>query len=143
MSCDVVRRVGEPAMVIVGGVSSDGDWVGPPPSSPEKQRLGQEGGDAGGDDVDRDTGDDVVDAEDHGGDRVQDAAEAPKTMAPSDAGDDAVVVGEVAGTERAEDHHALEADVDHAGALGPQAAETGQRDGDRRRSGRAAACPTR
>ena len=34
---------------------------------------------------------------------------------------------------RAEDHHALEADVDHAGALGPEPAETGQRDRDGRR----------
>ena len=43
----------------------------------------------------------------------------------------AEVVAEEASAPRAEDHHALEADVDDAGPLGPEAAETGQ--GDRHR----------
>ena len=65
----------------------------------------------------------------------------PAAIAPSDALPWAVVVAEVAGTERAEDHHALEADVDDAGALGPQAAETGQPDRAWRRSGWRAMVP--
>ena len=39
------------------------------------EQLGQEARDAGGQDVDRDAGDDVVDAEGHRGHRVQQAAE--------------------------------------------------------------------
>ena len=38
------------------------------------------------------------------------------------------LVAGVAGAERAEDHHALNADVHHAGAFGPQARQTRQRD---------------
>ena len=61
--------------------------------------------------------------------RRQDAGEhaGPRPVLPADP----------AGAEPgAEDHHALEADVDHAGALGPQPAEAGQADRHGRRRAR-------
>ena len=80
-------------------------------------------------DVDRDTGDDVVDAEGDGGDRVQQtaerAAERCRRSTPSQGPDWSAGPGAEPG---AEDHHAFEADVDDARPLGPQAAETGEAD---------------
>ena len=106
-----------------------------------KSSLDRYCGDAGREDVDRDTGDDVVDAEGDGGDRVQQAAE----RAADDAAEQRRATGcscqpAQAPNQGAEDHHAFEADVDHAGPLGPQAAEAGQADRHgaapaRRRSG--------
>ena len=55
---------------------------------------------------------------------------APKSHRCDDGLPRAVVVAEVARPDGAQDHHALEADVDHAGALGPEAGEAGQRDRD-------------
>ncbi len=90
--------------------------------------LGEVGGGAEGQDVDGDTGDDVVDAEGDGGDRVHQAADGAGEDADDDAGPRAPLVAGPGTEEGAEDHHAFEADVDHARALGPQAAETGEAD---------------
>ena len=83
----------------------------------------------------------MVDAEDDRRDGVHEAAEHAHHDRAGDAGPGAVVVAEVAGTPGAEDHHALEADVDDAGPLRPEAAETGEHDrddGDQGRGDRAA-----
>ena len=53
---------------------------------------------------------------------------APNSDAADDRGAPAPLVAGPAGAPGAEDHHALEADVDHAGALGEQPAEGGQPD---------------
>jgi hypothetical protein len=79
----------------------------------------------------------VVDPEDHGGDRVEQAAERAQHDSTRHAHPRAVVVGEVGAAEGAEDHHPLETDVDHARALRPQAAEGGEQDRDDRDQGRA------
>ncbi len=54
---------------------------------------------------------------------------APKATADDEPGPRSPLVARPAGTERAEDEHPLEADVDHAGPLRPQAAESGHADG--------------
>ena len=65
---------------------------------------------------------------------------APKRVADEHAGPGAPLVAGPAGAPGAHDHHALEADVHDAGALGPEAAET--RHADRHREGeRRAGCP--
>ncbi len=94
-----------------------------------------------GDDVDRDPGDDVVDAEDDGGDGMDEPTQHAHQDRAGDARPGTVVVAEVSGPPGAEDHHSLEADVDHAGALGPQAAETGQQDRDGGDQGRRHGAP--
>ena len=65
----------------------------------------------------------MVDAEHHRGERVQRAADGAEDHRGDDPLPGAVVEAEVAGADGAEDHHALEADVDHARALGPQAGQ--------------------
>ena len=86
---------------------------------------------------DRDTGHDLVDTEGHGCYRVYESADQPADD-PTERSHPRAVreVREGGAEERPEDHHSLETDVDHAGPLGPQPAETGERDrhrgGDRR-----------
>src|SRR6185437_11608484 len=79
-------------------------------------------------DGDRDTGDDVVDAERDGRDGEDETAE----RAADDADDHPPPRPELVRAPRTEpgpeDELALEADVHHAGPLGPQAAEAGQAD---------------
>ena len=93
-----------------------------------EQDRGQEPGDAEAEDVDGDTGDDVVDAEGDGGDRVHEAAHRAEGDARDQAGPGPVLPTDPPGPERAEDHHALEPDVDDSGAFRPEAAETGHGD---------------
>ena len=65
---------------------------------------------------------------------------APNRVADEHAGPGAPLVAGPAGAPGADDHHALEADVHHAGALGPEPAEPGH--ADRHRQGeRGAGCP--
>ena len=89
----------------------------------------------GGQDVDRHTGDDVVDAEGDGDDRVQQAAERAAEDAGQHAQPRAALPAGPGAEPGAEDHHALEADVDHAGPLGPQAGEAGEADRHGERQG--------
>ena len=63
-----------------------------------------------------------------GGDGVQQAAEHAAEDAGQDAGQGRRGASRKPAPKGAEDHHAFEADVDHAGPLGPQAAETGEAD---------------
>jgi hypothetical protein len=98
--------------------------------------LGEVLGDAQAQDVDRDTGDDVVDPERHGGERMQQAAEGAADRTGQDARPGIAELERAPGPgPGAQDHHALEADVDHAGPLGPQSAETGQADRHGQRDG--------
>ncbi|CAM5694571.1 hypothetical protein SALBM217S_05740 [Streptomyces griseoloalbus] len=89
---------------------------------------GQVAGGAEGEDVDRHTGDDVVDVEGDGDDRVQQAAEAAADHADEDAGPRTPLEAGPGAEPGAQDQHAFEADVHHARALGPQAAEAGEAD---------------
>ena len=123
-----------PGTVNVGMSGIGGDCLSLPPAAmaalpswPEPQG-GQVLGGAERQDVDRDTGDDVVDAEGDGGDGVDQAAERAAEDAGQRRGPGAVLPADPAGRERAEHHHAFEADVDHAGPLGPQSAQTRQAD---------------
>ncbi len=79
--------------------------------------------------VDRDTGDDLIDPEADRRDGVQDAADQTSDEPTDDQHPGAArVVGEVGGEPGAEDHLPLEPDVHDAGSLRPQTAETGQHD---------------
>ena len=60
--------------------------------------------------------------------RVQQPAEQAADDAEEHPGPGTPLVAGVAGAERAEDHHSLDADVDHAGPFRPQAGQPGQRD---------------
>ena len=60
--------------------------------------------------------------------RVQQPAQRAEQDAADQRGDPAPLVAGVTGAPGAQDHHALEADVDHAGALGEQPAQGGQAD---------------
>ena len=113
-------------------VGTRGDCVIDPPWLLELLREDlrrEEPGDARAEDVDGDAGDDVVDTELHGGDRVQQtadtAAECTEEQSPP-----RTELQRAPRTEPgAEDHHAFEPDVDDTGALGEQATETRQQDG--------------
>ena len=74
--------------------------------------------------------DDVVDAERRRRHAVQQPAEDAADDAAEDRHPRAPLPAPPAGEHRAHDHHALEADVHRAAALGEQAAEAGE--GDRR-----------
>src|SRR5690606_22444771 len=76
------------------------------------------------------TGHDVVDAERHGRDGVQQPAEGAAEDADEHPDPRAPLVAGPRARPRPEDHHALETDVDHAGPLGPEPAEPGQEDRD-------------
>ena len=93
----------------------------------EQQRR-QVLGDAQAEQVDRDTGHDVVDRERHRGDGVQQPAERAEHRPADHRGPRPPLVAGPGRAPGAEDHHALEADVDHAGAFGPQPAQPGQQD---------------
>jgi hypothetical protein len=90
--------------------------------------LRQEAGDAGPEQVDRDPADDVVDAEGDGGDGVDQPAHRARGQSGQQRRHGAPLVAGPAGEPGAEHHHAFEPDVDHAGPLGPQAAQPGQAD---------------
>jgi hypothetical protein len=70
----------------------------------------------------------VVDAERHRGQRVQQTTQGTADEGRQQARPGAPVVRAERAEPRPEDHHAFEADVHHAGALGPQPAEAGQAD---------------
>ncbi len=106
----------------------------------EDQR-GQEPGDAGAEDGDRDAGDDVVDAEGDGREGEQETAERAADDADDHPPPRPELVRAPGAEPGAEDQLTLQADVHHAGPLGPQAAEAGQPDRHRqpqRRAGGAA-----
>ncbi len=86
------------------------------------------GADAGDQQVDADTGDDVVDAEGHRDDGVQQTAQRTAEHARHQAEPRVDQVAAPGAAEGAGDHHAFEADVDDAGPLGPETAETGHAD---------------
>ena len=94
----------------------------------DEDQRGQEAGDPGAEDVDRDAGDDVVDAEGDGRQRVQRPAERTADDAGQHPPPGPELEGPPGAEPGAEDELPLQADVDHAGALGPQAAEAGQPD---------------
>ncbi len=73
----------------------------------------------------------MVDAEGHRGDGMQDAAKHAADDAEGDTGPRAPLIAGPGSEPGAEDHHAFEADVDDARALGPQAAEAGVRSAPR------------
>ena len=122
----------------VGGLlDTGGDCVTPPPAVVVGvEQLRQEPRHARRQDVDGDTGDHVVDAEGHRGDRVQQPAQGAEQDAAHQGGPPAPLVAGETGPPGAEDHHALEADVDHTGALGEQTAQGGQPDRHRQQQRR-------
>ena len=115
-------------MLMNGSCGNGGDWVGPPPGRLLNVRTARYGTGAGAEQVDRHAGDDVVDAEDDRGQRVDRATDDAEEDRAEDSDPGTVVVGEERATPRPEDHHALETDVDDARALAPEAAEAGQPD---------------
>ncbi len=108
----------------------------------DEQRGRHEPGDARGEDVDGETGDDVVDPERRRHEGEQQPAEQTADDSAEQGPPRAVLPSPPAAEHGAEDHHPLEADVDRAAALGVEAAETGHgdrrggADGDAHRSGR-------
>ncbi|GAA3297561.1 hypothetical protein GCM10020295_30640 [Streptomyces cinereospinus] len=70
----------------------------------------------------------MVDVEGDGHDGVQQAAERAAEDADQDTGPRPPLEAGPGAEPGAEDHHAFEADVDDARALGPQAAQTGEAD---------------
>ena len=78
----------------------------------------------------------MVHTERHRGHGVQQSAQRAGDGAGEDAGPDAELQRPPGTAPGAEDHHALEADVDHAGPLGPQATQAGEPDRHRRRQRR-------
>ena len=89
---------------------------------------GQVVGGAEREEVDGHAGHDVVDADRHGHEGVDQAADGAGDDAEQDALPRAPLDRAVGPEPRAEDHHPLEADVHDAGPLGPEAAEAGERD---------------
>ena len=124
----VAQPVGQPRQGDPADVGNRRRLLLPAARGVGEQQLGQVQGDAGRQDVDRDTGDDVVDADRHRDQRVQQTAEQAADRAEEHARPRTPLVTGVPGAERAEDHHALDADVDHAGPFRPQAGQAGQRD---------------
>ena len=116
-----------------------GDCRCPPPGASVNSSRDRYSVKPGRQDVDRDTGDDVVDADGDGDQAEQQAAEQTADDAEEHPGPRPPLVTGVAGAEGAEDHHSLDADVDHAGPLRPEPGQPGQRDrngrGDRRLDG--------
>ena len=97
----------------------------------DEQRRRHEPGDARGEDVDGEPGDDVVDPERRRDEGEQESAEQPADGAAEQRPPRAVLPAPPAADHGAEDHHPLETDVHRAAALGVEPAETGH--GDRRR----------
>ena len=110
------------------GESRPVSCLSPPPSRSMKNAPARYCGGAERDQVDRDSRHDVVHPEGHRGDRVEQPADGPHHRGAEDPDRRLVVVGEVRRTPGAEDHLALEPDVDHAGPLAPQAADAGHQD---------------
>ena len=94
----------------------------------DEQDRGHEPGDAGGEDVDGEAGDDVVDPERRRDDGQQQAAEEPADDPAEQRAPRSELPAPPAAEHGAEDHHPLETDVHRAAAFGVEAAETGHRD---------------
>jgi hypothetical protein len=92
------------------------------------EELGQEPDQAGGQDVDGHARDDVVHAQGDRGDRVQQPAEGAEEQPAQHGRAPAPLVAGEAGSPGAQDHHPVQADVDHAGTFGEQTTEGGQAD---------------
>ena len=114
--------------------STRGLWVAPAAVSLEHDDV-EVAGHPGAEEVDGDAGHDVVDAEPHGGDGVEQPTERPADHAEDHAPPRTELHAAVGAEPGPEDEHALEADVDDPGPLRPQTAQAGQPDRERQAQG--------